>query len=167
MSSWGKEPTAWCTVTNQAEAEEKIPKMLAQRARLHCVRIEPMLGPIDIRAVLTDGHTLGRGLYSKVTDSGIDFVICAGGVFPMHPDWVRSLRDQCADAGVAFWLEGWGEWMPLPRKKKDIAALPSRIANAPRHVFDEATPQEQIMAQVEPWMGHRQLDGREHNGLPT
>lgn len=24
---------------------------------------------------------------------------------PMHPDWARSLRDQCAAAGVAFFMK--------------------------------------------------------------
>lgn len=31
---------------------------------------------------------------------------------PMHPDWVRSLRDQCAAAGVPLHFKQWGEWAP-------------------------------------------------------
>lgn len=34
------------------------------------------------------------------------------GARPMHPDWVRSLRDQCVAAGVAFHFKQWGDWMP-------------------------------------------------------
>jgi protein gp37 len=30
----------------------------------------------------------------------------------MHPDWARSLRDQCAAAGVPFFFKQWGEWYP-------------------------------------------------------
>ena len=30
----------------------------------------------------------------------------------MHPDWARSLRDQCQAAGVAFFFKQWGEWLP-------------------------------------------------------
>jgi hypothetical protein len=30
----------------------------------------------------------------------------------MHPAWVRSLRDQCAVAGVPFLFKQWGEWVP-------------------------------------------------------
>jgi protein gp37 len=30
----------------------------------------------------------------------------------MHPDWARSLRDQCQAAGVPFFFKQWGEWMP-------------------------------------------------------
>lgn len=31
---------------------------------------------------------------------------------PMHPDWVRSAREQCAKAGVPFLFKQWGEWLP-------------------------------------------------------
>ncbi len=44
----------------------------------------------------------------------IDWVIVGGesgpGARPMHPAWVRSLRDQCAAAGTAFFFKQWGEW---------------------------------------------------------
>ena len=30
----------------------------------------------------------------------------------MHPDWARSIRDQCAAAGVPFFFKQWGEWHP-------------------------------------------------------
>lgn len=32
----------------------------------------------------------------------------------MHPEWARSLRDQCVSAGVPFLLKQWGEWGPAP-----------------------------------------------------
>ncbi len=31
----------------------------------------------------------------------------------MHPDWARSLRDQCVAAGVPFLFKQWGETVPL------------------------------------------------------
>src|SRR5690606_3579157 len=31
---------------------------------------------------------------------------------PSHPDWFRSLREQCAAAGVPFLFKQWGEWAP-------------------------------------------------------
>lgn len=47
---------------------------------------------------------------------GMDWVICGGEsgphARPMHPDWARSVRDQCATAGVAFHFKQWGEWLP-------------------------------------------------------
>ena len=32
---------------------------------------------------------------------------------PMHPNWVRSVRDQCQAAGVPFFFKQWGEWSPV------------------------------------------------------
>lgn len=31
-----------------------------------------------------------------------------------HPDWLRLARDQCRDAGVPFWFDGWDDWAPDP-----------------------------------------------------
>jgi len=28
----------------------------------------------------------------------------------MHPDWARSIRDQCVAARVPFFFKQWGEW---------------------------------------------------------
>ncbi len=46
----------------------------------------------------------------------IDHVIVGGesgpGARPLHPDWVRSVRDQCVEAGVPFFFKQWGEWLP-------------------------------------------------------
>jgi protein gp37 len=60
----------------------------------------------------TDG-----GLISDGPDRpGLDWVICGGesgpDARPMHPHWVRGLRDQCVAAGVPFFFKQWGEWSP-------------------------------------------------------
>jgi protein gp37 len=51
-------------------------------------------------------------------EHGIDWVICGGesgtNARPMHPDWVRSLRDQCKASGTPFLFKQWGEWAPRP-----------------------------------------------------
>jgi protein gp37 len=56
----------------------------------------------------------------------IDWVIVGGEsgpkARPMHPDWARSLRDQCTDAGVPFLLKQWGEWAPLDGMDMDLRA---------------------------------------------
>ena len=42
--------------------------------------------------------------------------VCGGesghGARPMHPDWARSIRDQCVEANIPFLFKQWGEWMP-------------------------------------------------------
>jgi protein gp37 len=100
----------WCgvTVCNQAEADLKIPILLATPAALRFVSIEPMLGPVDLRAAAFNGAD------SFGTLEGIHWVIAGGetgpGARPMHPDWARSVRDQCVQAGVPFFFKGWGNW---------------------------------------------------------
>ena len=64
-----------------------------------------------------DGHPSG----------GIDWVIVGGesgkGARPVHPDWVRSIRDQCIAAGVPFFFKQWGEW----RDRRLSDGEPTRI----------------------------------------
>jgi len=65
---------------------------------------------------------MGRGYDGP----GFDWIICGGesgpGARPMHPDWVRGLRDQCQAAGVPFFFKSWGEWAPhLPEIGYDHA----------------------------------------------
>lgn len=58
------------------------------------------------------GHAVGSS-----DGGGLDWVITGGesgpGARPSHPDWFRSLRDQCQVAGVPFLFKQWGEWFPI------------------------------------------------------
>ena len=53
----------------------------------------------------------------------LDWVIVGGesgpNARPMHPDWARSLRDQCAAAGTPFLFKQWGEWKPISDMTED------------------------------------------------
>lgn len=46
----------------------------------------------------------------------LDWIVVGGesgpGARPMHPDWARSIRDQCAAAGVPFFFKQWGNFLP-------------------------------------------------------
>jgi protein gp37 len=69
-----------------------------------------MLGPVDLKMYLP---RLENGWPAE----SIDWVICGGetgpNARPMHPDWVRNLRDQCQNAGVPFFFKQWGELAPV------------------------------------------------------
>ncbi|MDF2621439.1 MAG: hypothetical protein K0S00_4098 [Xanthobacteraceae bacterium] len=64
----------------------------------------------------TPDHMGGFSAASPRRFPRLDLVIAGGesgpNARPMHPDWARSLRDQCAAAGVAFFFKQWGEWLP-------------------------------------------------------
>ena len=121
------------TVCNQQEADEKIPIFLQVPGKKF-LSIEPMLSAIDITEAIEDGiptqaEMIGtRGLhYIRHGVPRIHAVILGGetgsGARPMHPDWVRSVRDQCAAAGVPFFFKGWGtgsyEWRKDYRPERD------------------------------------------------
>ncbi|MCA7889097.1 phage Gp37/Gp68 family protein [Burkholderia contaminans] len=109
------------TIVNQAEADRDIPKLLEVPARVRFLSMEPLLGPVTFRWASWVDH----GAVCKRDGSahhleglrGIDWVIVGGesGLHgrPMHPDWARSLREQCAEAGVPFLFKQWGEWKPI------------------------------------------------------
>jgi protein gp37 len=115
-------PNVWLGVTaeNQARADERIPILLQIPAAVRFVSVEPMLGPVDMSEwfglyqLSNDKWALKVG--SRWKDSP-DWIIVGGetgpGARPMHPDWVRSLRDQCRAARVPFLFKQWGEWRPL------------------------------------------------------
>jgi len=88
-------------------------------AAVHYVSVEPMLGAVDLHSI-SKPHQVS--VQANVLDQhgyyqGLDWVICGGesgpGARPMHPNWVRSLRDQCQAAGVPFFFKQWGEWMGM------------------------------------------------------
>ena len=128
-------PNLWLgvTVCNQAEADAKIPVLLQTPAAVRFVSVEPMLGPVDLGHLSwTDiiGSTADKNALTGKTwiqgncgessqtlqGNRLGWVICGGetgpGARPMHPDWVRGLRDQCQAAGTPFFFKSWGEWWP-------------------------------------------------------
>jgi len=109
------------TVVNQAEADRDIPKLLATPARVRFLSMEPLLGPVDLAKWIgycerTDKHGISRNNAGEhilcERHCGVSWVIVGGesgpGARPMHPDWARSLRDQCAAAGVPYLMKQMG-----------------------------------------------------------
>jgi protein gp37 len=136
-------PHLWLGVTaeNQERADQRIPILLDTPAAVRFVSVEPMLGPVDTSGwfagyeVIDEATSSGKQLFrcrkcGDVTPApckypyhpctGIRWVICGGetgpGARPMDPDWARSLRDQCAAAGVPFFFKRmggkFGDWVP-------------------------------------------------------
>jgi protein gp37 len=125
-------PNVWLgvSVEDQKRADERIPDLLATPAAVRWISAEPLLGAVDLSAI-TNGSEGDRGGLNALTgiemrtmwggspvagpqEARLDWVVAGGesgpGARPMHPDWARSLRDQCAAAGVAFHFKQWGEW---------------------------------------------------------
>jgi protein gp37 len=145
------------TAENQEQADKRIPQLIATPAAKRFVSIEPMLGPVCLF-----GPTMRH--QERFGEVGIDGVICGGesgpGARPMDPQWVRRLRDQCAEAGVAFMFKQWGGWAPESVVRQQVIGLDATsINNAQYEVLNGG----ERVYRVGKHRAGRMLDGREHN----
>jgi protein gp37 len=177
---WGGLPRnvmAMTTVTNQTFANIRIRELLDVRCYWRGLSIEPMLGPVDLQAMpldldnqlfrywpltgahIADGYNEPRVLPGSAI---IHWVICGGesgtNARPMHPDWARSLRDQCSAAGVPFFFKQWGNYAPCP-----IGDGPDLVTDA---VFKKGPGHDGQVWNIGKTKAGRLLDGREWNEFP-
>jgi len=172
-------PNVWLGVSaeRQQEADARIPDLLATPAAVRFVSAEPLLGPIDLQTDLR--RYLDHGLSCR--PGAIDWIITGGesgrGARPMHPDWARSIRDQCAAAGVAFLFKQWGAWgdfsdgfagnaanIVLAPDGSKLGASTNNIDDMPD--IDWRKHGGAWMVRVGKKRAGRLLDGVEHNGMP-
>lgn len=209
-------PNVWLGVSaeRQDEADARIPDLLATPAAIRFVSAEPLLGPIDFtfignapgepgnvrynaltgHALPFDGVTRGANMWATnkaKPGAALDWIIVGGesgpGARPMHPDWVRSIRDQCKGRDdslhslglpdTAFFFKQWGEWAP----GENCGAPPTRTERTASWWVDEwmfssltATASREGHADDEPDLyrigkarAGRLLDGREWNEQPS
>jgi protein gp37 len=165
-------PNVWLgtSVEDQRRAAERLPQLLDTPAAVRFVSAEPLLEGIEIPNYLS---RLG-GM------PGLDWVIVGGesgpGSRPMHPDWARSLRDQCAAAGVPFFFKQHGNWRePLPGEEYDTSLgraqrIPAFILShdGTVHCFEGEHVHEPsvVVREVGKAAAGRLLDGVEHNAMP-
>lgn len=114
--------------------------------------------------------------------AGIGWVICGGesgpGARPMHPDWARSVRDQCKAAGAPFFFKQWGAWLPGEVAEnatynscgdgKTIAFPANAVCHKNTMSFDS---DDKFSGKVRAWrVGKKKagslLDGVEHKEMP-
>jgi protein gp37 len=123
------------SVEDQETADQRIPQLLlATVAAVRFVSVEPMLGPVELRKIKGDFvnfNVLDKSRFDYGIDGfgvgapmsiGIDWVVCGGETGPrarpVHPDWIRSLQDQCVKANIPFFFKQWGEWLPISEMKE-------------------------------------------------
>ena len=192
-------PNVWfgVPVEDQKHADERIPHLLDTPAAIRLVCCEPLLRAVDLTRVY-DNHQLEyidavQGTRISVGDEfccndmpALDWVIAGGesgpDARPMHPDWVRSLRDQCQTADVPFFFQGWGEWIPwepdcLPywqaqngRYEDRHVLFPAEMDNDPN--WDDGLSyinqgeSSVALQRIGKARAGRLLDDVEHNGFP-
>jgi protein gp37 len=191
-------PNVWLGVSSedQTRADERIPDLLSTPAAVRFVSAEPLLGPIDLLQpqmgkafcdALCKEHCQAQSDQEcPKFDGQLDWVIVGGesgkGARPMHPDWARSLRDQCANAGVAFFFKQWGEWADhteLHFASNRCGAASDLVITPDGHTIvggskahgglvdlDWEERRAAWMCKVGKKAAGRTLDGRTHDGMP-
>lgn len=208
---WPNNAWAGTSVEDQKYADIRIPYLLKVNAKIRFLSCEPLLGSIDLDVAHADkdGHCvkckLGFGPPHEYRGEhecpagfksrcGLHWVIVGGesgkNARPMHPAWVRSLRDQCFAADINLFFKQWGEWRP-PLENEDFNtaygydANPSALLVEPRdgtvHCFiphdddgmshgdnplDIKTHRCQPMLRVGKKAAGREIDGRIWDEIP-
>ncbi|MBR8344173.1 phage Gp37/Gp68 family protein [Burkholderia ambifaria] len=174
------------TIVDQAEADRDIEKLLMTPARRRFLSMEPLLGPVDLRAWFdptgvccmqemqscadcpADAPWI-HGPTTEYAEDGtgysspeIDWVIVGGesgpGARPMHSEWARDLRDQCAAAGVPFIFKQWGEWIDHDQPGVDMLGT----VHSPLHKWHDGNHSVRLGKRA----AGRHLDGRTHHEFP-
>lgn len=207
-------PNVWLGVSaeDQKRFEERTDLLMLTPAAVRWASVEPMLGAIvgtapadsTFRMLSTwygpDGFDETGSQPERDRMSGyfprLDWLVCGGesgpGARPMHPSWVRNLRDQCAEAGTAFFFKQWGEWAPVcamddalidncyhpaPERHPDA----SRRCKVEQHILHEDGSRHHFLEPRAFWQGTgamtmmkvgkakagRLLDGVQHDGMPS
>jgi len=139
-------PNVWlgATVESQEQAAQRLPPLLACPAQTKFLSCEPLLGQLDLRP------WLGQ----------IDWLIAGGEsgprARPMNPEWLRMLRDQCLEQGVAFHFKQWGHWHPVN---------PSEFRRTVQ--IQDSSGKPVWMAPLGKSNSGRDLDGRQWDEVPT
>jgi protein gp37 len=193
------------SVEDQQRADERIPILLDTPAAVRWLSCEPLLGPVDLSEWLVcqnwsddipmDMTTGLRECCAECDYTGIagfsglpivDWVVAGGesgpGARPMHPDWARSLRDQCDAAAVPFLFKQWGNWAPdegpPPIGKDKIfegsAKAAVMVDGAWRYLDNGFQGPIEWCGRSDNWLfnvgkkaGGRALDGVQHDGYPA
>jgi protein gp37 len=175
-------PNVWLgtSVENQEAADERIRYLLETPAAVRFISGEPLLGAVDLTDVRRhDGWRInaltGEEFLPGEIVSGhlgkIDWVIAGGesgsskqSPRPMHPDWARSLRDQCVAAGVPFLFKQWGEWGGLDN---DGIGGNEEVRNiSPSGDFVQSRDDSIVVVRIGKKNAGRQLDGRTWDEFP-
>ncbi|PZU87887.1 MAG: hypothetical protein DI527_18130 [Chelatococcus sp.] len=164
------------TVVDQAEADRDVPKLLdvpiAGRQWFGASH-EPALGRIDWRNIADDGTgsidalaglSFCQGRSEPAPIARLSWIISGGEsgseARPMHPDWARADRDQCATSQTAFLFKQWGEWNPFAPNQQRAHPIGTVMLSPPRDDWDGCS------WRVGKARAGRLLDGREHLEFP-
>ena len=160
------------SASNQAEADERLGPLMELDVMgwKTWLSLEPLLGPINLwRYLGCPDRACCPEEYAH------PLVIVVGGESgpgsrPCHPDWIRSIRDQCMAAGVAFEFKQWGDWAAGHKMVGRLNPLYGKIEQksvtlSGGSLLDHPCLKYERMTRVGKRAAGRVLDGRTHDGF--
>lgn len=166
-------PNVWLgtSVEDQERAAQRIPDLLAVPAAVRFLSCEPLLEQVNLTEWM---EPAGLDTTLGLSNPGLDWIIVGGEsgprARPMHPDWVSSIRDQCAAAGVPFFFKQWGEWAAVGPHNRDMLISAQGSVEHPRYEItrlrSNTSPGATILTRVGKRRAGRLLDGIEHSAFP-
>jgi protein gp37 len=176
--SWSESmpPNAFLgTSVEDQSRTNRIEELLRFPAAGYFLSVEPMLGPVDVRAWLPNPRSNGTlaGYWHEMDPDTprVRWVICGGesghDARPVDPAWVRALRDQCVSRHVPFHFKQWGEFVP----DADVFQPgPGDLSHSTRRDLPRSIPLTVVgsteMARVGKKAAGRLLDGRTWDEFP-
>ena len=178
------------SISNQDDADKSVQYLLKTESAKRIISLEPALDLVEFqKSWLTGYENVPTGTCLGAQSAGktetflvnsIDLIIMGGesgpDARPMHPDWARSVRDQCKDAGVPFYFKQWGEWIASAHVRCDGKSKGSFISNDYETLLaqnaisgDEAYLNDRmpfIMRRVGKQAAGYKLDGKIHREWP-
>lgn len=167
LNSWPLKNVIIGTSCEDAETFNKRSVYIAYLAQLGwrtMLSLEPLLGPINL---FMDG----------IYENAFGWVITGGesghGARPMHPDWIRSLRDQCAKSNTPFFFKQWGAYSYIEKLPFKVDLI-SKVSHYWDHEFvkiNKKDPAEllnkfPLACSVGKSKSGHLLDGKEHHEFP-
>lgn len=179
-------PNVWIgtSVHNQESADKRIPLVLQLPATVIFVSYEPAIGPVNFKTIGTYHDRIDALTGVKFVPGSfaaehrnhrrLDWVIMGGEsgpkAQPMHPDWVRQVRDDCFRAAVPFFFKQWGTWEPFDVKVPNMEEVGKVFTFTERKGKTEFVWGDPYRFQ---WMrrtkekNHHELDGKVWQQFPT
>lgn len=192
----GPLPNVWLGVSteDQERADQRIPDLLATPAAVRWISAEPLLGPIDLRAIsipdsphvacsnvrldaLTGYHRGTPRMDGSAVPSlppqrpALDWIVVGGesgrDARPMHPAWARALRDQAAATHTPFLFKQWGAWAFADFDTSEATHWFGPTGLRGRFDGGRWGPGDVSAMRVSKKAAGRTLDGVTHDGVPA
>lgn len=111
-------PNLWpcLRITSQKEAGNELPVFVQGISANRLLYIEPV-ERIDLMVALNGvGQEMRspRQILANWLSMKLEWVVVSGGENAIHPQWVKDIKEQCVFAGVPFWFDSWGDFIPRP-----------------------------------------------------